>query len=96
MEYPTEVENTFTRKVEPLPNPRGMSGGGIWRARFEGAKVWTAAHIRLIGINSEFFEEDRRVKANRIEALAELLARHFREAAEYRERARQQLDQIPE
>ena len=81
MDYPAEVENTLTGRVEALPDPKGMSGGGIWRARFKDAKIWTPERVRLISINSEFYEEKRQIRANRTEALVQLLARHLPAAA---------------
>lgn len=91
MEHPEEVENTFTGRTEPLPDPSGMSGGGIWRARFKDAKIWTPDRVRLIGINSEFYEEKRQIRANRMEAVVELLSRDFASAAHYLEDARRGL-----
>ena len=88
MDFPAEVDNTFTGRAEALPNPKGMSGGGIWRAHFGGEEAWRPENVRLIGINSEFYEEKRQIRANRMEALVELLSRYFPRAAQYLEDAR--------
>ena len=91
MEYPETVEDSFTRMFADLPEPFGMSGGGIWRARFKDAVVWTPERLRLIGINTEFYRSKRTVKANRVEALLRLLAEDFGSAAEYLNRQEQLL-----
>lgn len=83
MEYPENVEDAFSKMFADLPEPSGMSGGGIWRARFKGSLIWTTDRLRLIGINAEFYRKKRSVKANRIEALVTLLAKHFPSADTY-------------
>lgn len=75
--YEATVEDAFSRKVMELPDPHGMSGGGLWRARFAGAPIWTADRLRLVGILTEFDEDVREVHANRVENLYHLLALHF-------------------
>lgn len=75
--YEATVEDAFSRKDVELPDPHGMSGGGLWRARFAGAPIWTADRLRLVGILTEFHEDVREVRANRVENLYHLLALHF-------------------
>ncbi|EDY20989.1 hypothetical protein CfE428DRAFT_1282 [Chthoniobacter flavus Ellin428] len=92
MEYPERVLDVFTGEWQDLPEPYGMSGGGIWRARFKDSLFWIPARMRLIGINSMFFEEDREIQANRIEALIHLLAKDFPEADAYLDRETEALE----
>ena len=77
--YPETVENSFDRRETELPDPSGMSGGGIWRVSFKGDGIWTP-EPRLVGIITEFDTKARKVEANRLEALLHLLALHFPEA----------------
>ena len=94
LEYPEEVNDSITREWVTLPNPHGMSGGGVWVARFKDSLVWIPETLRLIGINSEWFQTDMKVRANRIEPLLELLARHFPEAEKYLETKRENIKKI--
>ena len=77
VEYDESVEDVFTRQQVQLPYPHGMSGGGLWRVRFAGVTIWTPDRLRLVGILTEFDEETREVKANRVENLYHLLSHHF-------------------
>lgn len=75
--YDESVEDVFSGKQIELPDPHGMSGGGLWRARFAGAQIWTADRLRLVGILTEFDGGRREVTANRVENLYHLLSHHF-------------------
>jgi hypothetical protein len=75
--YDEVVPDVFSGKEVPLPDPHGMSGGGLWRARFAGAPIWTPERLRLVGILTEFHEDVREVRANRVENLYHLLSHHF-------------------
>lgn len=75
--YDETVEDAFTGQDIVLPDPHGMSGGGLWRTRFAGAAIWTPDRLRLVGILTEFHEDRREVKANRVENLYHLLSHHF-------------------
>ena len=75
--YDESVEDVFTGQQVDLPDPHGMSGGGLWRARFAGSSIWTTERMKLVGILTEFHEDSREVKANRCENLYHLLAHHF-------------------
>lgn len=70
-------EDVFTGQDMQLPDPHGMSGGGLWRARFAGSSIWTPDRLKLVGILTEFHEVQREVKANRVENLYHLLSHHF-------------------
>lgn len=93
MEYPQSVEDSFTRSSADLPNPPGMSGGGMWRARFKGSVIWTPDRLRLIGINVEFDRKKRTLSANRIEDLLRLLAKHFPSADAHLQRELKALEE---
>lgn len=75
--YDEAVEDVFTGRTMELPDPHGMSGGGLWRARFAGSSIWTPDRLKLVGILTEFHEDRREVKANRVENLYHLLSHHF-------------------
>jgi len=75
--YEETVEDVFTGQDMCLPDPHGMSGGGLWRSRLAGAAIWTPARLKLVGILTEFHETQREVKANRAENLYHLLSHHF-------------------
>lgn len=77
IDYAEEVEDVFTGQNVELPNPHGMSGGGLWRARYAGSVIWTPERLKLVGILTEFDEDRREIKANRVENLYHLLSHHF-------------------
>ena len=60
-----------------LPDPQGMSVGGLWRVKYAGTTIWTPANLRLVGILTEYHEDQRQVKANRVENLYHLLSHRF-------------------
>lgn len=75
--YDQMVKDVFTGEAMELPDPHGMSGGGIWRTRFANSTIWTPANLHLVGIMTEFDEERRELRANRLENLYNLLSKHF-------------------
>lgn len=75
--YDESIEDAFTGQRVQLPDPQGMSGGGLWRARFADATIWTPDQLRLVGILTEFDEDTHEVKVNRVENLYHLLSHHF-------------------
>ena len=53
----------------PPPDPHGMSGGGLWRvAEYECDMVtWKVGDLRLIGIQSAWYEDQQVLRGTRIE-----------------------------
>lgn len=92
MEYPKAVEDVFTGRWEDLPEPYGMSGGGMWRVTFKCDGLWTLDQVRLIGINTEFYAAERFIRANRVEALLEFLSPHFPSVARFLAQAREEFE----
>lgn len=76
-EYDEIIDDVFTGQPVKLPPPFGMSSGGLWRADLSRGGIWTPDRIQLIGILTEFHEDKRMIKANRIENIYHLLERHF-------------------
>jgi hypothetical protein len=61
LEYPdTPGQQLETGDSTLLPNPEGMSGGGIWDHGFEGNVLWTNKSAKLIGIQSGWYKESPR------------------------------------
>ncbi len=52
-----------------LPDPRGMSGGGMWRIAQYGCDManWSLADVKLIGIQSCFYTDQLLLRGTRIE-----------------------------
>ena len=42
-----------------LPNPKGMSGGGLWDQGFENNELWTSESAKLIGVQSSWYPKVR-------------------------------------
>ena len=83
IDYPEQVFDSFSNRLQKVPDPHGMSGGGVWRAKFKDTLVWSSKDIRLVGILTEFHSGPQLIKANRIEPLLRLLARDFSEAEHF-------------
>lgn len=80
MEYPFEVPDTITGRIEKLHNPHGMSGGGLWRSNINTTletSLYTISKSKLIAIGTEWNELAGTIKANRIEAAMDLLSLQF-------------------
>ena len=60
-----------------VPDPHGMSGGGVWRPHYKGSTIWTTENIHFLGILTEYHEDKWTIKANRIENIYHLLSLHF-------------------
>jgi hypothetical protein len=82
MEYPFKVSDALTLKDIVLPNPSGMSGGGIWRSNINHVPLdtWTASHAKLIAIGTDWLDTKGTITANRIEVAVHLLAEEFSSA----------------
>jgi hypothetical protein len=60
LEYPNTPANQFgSDESIMLPDPAGMSGGGLWDYGFEDAAVWTKESAKLIGIQSGWYDDLR-------------------------------------
>jgi len=60
LEYPNTPANQFgSDETIMLPDPTGMSGGGLWDYGFEDAAVWTKESAKLIGIQSGWYDDLR-------------------------------------
>jgi hypothetical protein len=76
MKYPSGTADTHrTDTGEPieLPDPRGMSGGGLWDIGLETGEVWTTDSAFLFGIQSTWFLGKRFVRAVQIAHWLELV-----------------------
>ena len=76
-DYPKVVDDLATGVPTEMPNPRGMSGGGLWRAHATEHLIWSPDRLKMIGINTEHESKANLVRANRIENLLHLLAWHY-------------------
>lgn len=52
--------------IEPLPNPKGVSGGGLWLLDSRTVRadaVWAPVkHLRLVGVQRGWYPRDRTVR----------------------------------
>lgn len=83
VDYPHFIENALSDQIEEPFDTEGMSGGGMWRARFAGDPIWTFERLRLVGIIVEINRESRVVPVNTLEALMQLLAIKFPSAKSF-------------
>lgn len=83
VEYPPFILNALSDQVEQLIDTEGMSGGGMWRARFAGDLIWTPARLRLVGLIVEINREQRVVPVNTLETVVRLLAEKFPSAKRF-------------
>lgn len=67
LDYPdTPAEEMGSGASMLLPNPKGMSGGGVWDQGFEDGVIWTNQSAKLIGIQSRWNDQSRYVRAVQI------------------------------
>jgi hypothetical protein len=67
LDYPdTPAEQMEGGESLMLPNPKGMSGGGVWDQGFEDGVLWTKEAAKLIGIQSRWNKNLRYVRAVQI------------------------------
>jgi hypothetical protein len=62
----TEAQQLESKQSIFLPNPEGMSGGGIWDQGFETDVLWTVQSARLFGIQSRWHATLRYTRAVQI------------------------------
>lgn len=60
-----------------LPDPRGMSGGGLWDQGFGINEIWSTDDAFLFGIQSAWFDTKRIVRAVQIRHWLQLVHRHY-------------------
>ena len=69
MHYPAGINDTTrldTGLPIELPDPSGMSGGGLWDQGFNNGKIWSTDEAFLFGIQSAWFPSKRYVRAVQI------------------------------
>lgn len=81
--YPSFIVNALSDELEELPDPEGMSGGGMWQARYGGDTIWTTGSLRLVGIIVEIKRTNRVVPVNTLSSLVDLLAKKFPSARQF-------------
>ncbi len=67
LDYPkNDITRVDTGQPYSLPDPYGMSGGGLWDHGFDPDKLWSCDHAILIGVQSHWNENKRYVRAVQI------------------------------
>ncbi len=62
------------QNLVPMPNPGGLSGGGIWSVPLvKKNQVWSPHKYRLAGITTHFFEISRQIRGLRMHHWLKLL-----------------------
>lgn len=80
MDYPSGTNNTTrldTGLPIELPDPRGMSGGGLWDQGFNTGEIWSTNESFLFGIQSAWFPAKRYVRAVQIKHWVRLVHQHY-------------------
>lgn len=74
LEYPKELEGSFWTNGSPaeLPDPEGISGGGIWQY-IHTATSSDPANLKLVGIITHFDNLEKRIRATSILYIKEML-----------------------
>lgn len=82
--YPDEGNHLISGEPYQVPDPHGMSGGGLWQVFANPVKadgLWSTKLARLIGINLEWNPHDQWVSANQIQYWLRLVAEDFPDVA---------------
>lgn len=82
-DYPSEGNVLVDGKPFVLPDPEGMSGGGIWTLYFPEGAVWSPTQSRLVGIITEWDPSGRWVMGNQIQHWLQLVADDYPDIAEH-------------
>jgi hypothetical protein len=59
-----------------LPEPRGLSGGGLWQGSQTKVELWNAEGVQFFGIQSRWNEEEKYVRGCQIIHWLRLLHEH--------------------
>lgn len=82
MHYPSgtaDTHRTDTGEPVELPNPKGMSGGGLWDQGFDTDELWSTDSAFLFGIQSAWFPDKRYVRAVQVAHWLDLVKSRFPE-----------------
>ena len=60
-----------------LPEPRGVSGGGLWQGTLTKVELWNAEAVRLFGIQNRSNEQEKYVRGCQITHWLRLLYEHY-------------------
>jgi hypothetical protein len=78
--FDPEVETWYYEETEgddTLPEPRGVSGGGLWQGSPTKVELWNAEGVQLFGIQSRWNEEEKYVRGCQIIHWLRLLHEHY-------------------
>lgn len=74
-----DQQKHFLAKYDLSPDvcePRGMSGGGVWKyPKGLNKKIWKASAIQLVGIQTSLYRREELMKATRIQCLLGYLSK---------------------
>ena len=80
MHYPSGTNDTTrldTGDPIALPDPGGMSGGGLWDQGFETNKIWSTDNAFLFGIQIAWFPSERYVWVVQVKHWLQLVHHHY-------------------
>jgi len=80
LQYPKGTGKTFkvaSDEAIELPIPRGISGGGLWDLDFNLSELWSPHSAKLIGIQTDWYEETECLRAVQIKHWLRLVYEHF-------------------
>ena len=80
LDYPPGKDTTRlldTSAPVALPDPQGMSGGGLWDQGFSGNTLWHPEDASLIGVQSSWHPESRYVRVVQIVHWLRLVHEHY-------------------
>jgi hypothetical protein len=81
LNYPREsldVQPNAATSISAVPDPGGMSGGGVWDQGFvEGKLLWTPRDCKLFAIQSSWEEERRYLRATQIRHWIDLIREDY-------------------
>ena len=83
--FPPEGNYLVTGQHYQVPDPHGMSGGGLWQIPANPTKpeeVWSTKQARLVGINLEWKQDNPWVVANQMQHWLQLVAEDFPDITE--------------
>ncbi len=78
LEYPEQNQDA-AGQLASVPNPRGISGCGIWRLLTPGKRMsdWSQDDVRLVGIEHRWRKSERYLVGTAIRHAIRLIYRHY-------------------
>jgi hypothetical protein len=67
LSYSEQAYTFHTDKIEAVPDPKGISGGGVWHLNMNKGKIWSPTEMKMIGVENAWFSKSRQLRATKMQ-----------------------------